>query len=163
MKDLVEFTPKVVFRHPLVRSAAYHLTPLAQRRLIHQALADASEADQEPDRVAWHLGMAALEPDDAVAAQLEQAAGRAHERGGYATTATFLSRAAELSVDEGPRVRRLLAAAEAELAAGAPDRARALLSRARAGPVTELQAGTALRLSGDISLATGQLADAPSQ
>jgi DNA-binding CsgD family transcriptional regulator len=163
VKDLVEFTPQVVFRHPLVRSAAYHLTPLSQRRLIHEALADASEAGEEPDRVAWHRGIAALGPDDAVAARLEQAAGRARERGGFAATATFLSRAAELSADEGLRATRLLAAAEAELAAGAPDRAGALLNRARAGPVTELQAGTALRLSGDIGLATGQLADAPSQ
>jgi DNA-binding CsgD family transcriptional regulator len=163
VKDLVEFTPQVVFRHPLVRSAVYHLTPLSQRRLIHRALADAGEASEQPDRVAWHLGIAALGPDEAAAAQLEQAAGRARERGGYAATATFLCRAAELSVHEGPRARRLLAAAEAELAAGAPDRAGALLDRARAGPVTELQAGTTLRLSGDISLATGQLADAPSQ
>jgi len=163
VKDLVEFTPQVVFRHPLVRSAAYHLTPLSQRRLIHQALADASDPSEQPDRVAWHLGIAALGPDDAVAAQLEQAASRARERGGFAATATFLSRAAELSVDEGLRARRLLTAAEAELAAGASDRAAALLGRVRAGAVTELQAGTALRLSGDISLATGQLADAPSQ
>jgi len=142
VKDLVEFTPQVVFRHPLVRSAAYHLTPLSQRRLIHQALADASDPSEQPDRVAWHLGIAALGPDDAVAAQLEQAASRARERGGFAATATFLSRAAELSVDEGLRARRLLTAAEAELAAGASDRAAALLGRVRVGAVTELQAGS---------------------
>jgi predicted ATPase len=52
VKDLVEFTPQVVFRHPLVRSAAYYLTPLSQRRLIHQALADASDPSEQPDRVA---------------------------------------------------------------------------------------------------------------
>jgi hypothetical protein len=61
---------------------------------------------------------------------------RARERGGYAATATFLSRAAELSVDERLRATRLLAAAEAELTAGSLDRAGALLDRAQAGPTT---------------------------
>ena len=61
---------------------------------------------------------------------------RTRELGGYAATATFLSRAAELSVDERLRATRLLAAAEAELTAGSLDRAGALLDRAQAGPAT---------------------------
>ena len=51
--------PQVAFRHPLIRSAAYHAIPLPQRRLIHQALAAAGDGSERPDRVAWHLGMAA--------------------------------------------------------------------------------------------------------
>jgi len=63
---------------PLVRSVVYHSTPVSQQRRIHRALAAAGDAGQHPDRVAWHLGMAARGPDDAVAARLEQAAERAH-------------------------------------------------------------------------------------
>jgi len=63
---------QVEFRHPLIRSVVYHTMPLRQRRLIHRALAAAGDGS-EPDRVAWHLGMAAAGPDEAVAARLEQA------------------------------------------------------------------------------------------
>ena len=79
-----------------------------------RALAAAGDPGQHPDR-SVALGVAACGPDDAVAARLEQAAERARARGGYAATATFLSRAAELSVDERLRATRLLAAADAEL------------------------------------------------
>ena len=99
--DLAEIGSQVEFRHPLIRSVAYHATPLRQRRRIHQALAAVGDGSEQPDRVAWHLGMAAVGPDEAVAARLEQAAGRARDRGGYAATVTFLSRAAELSAEEG--------------------------------------------------------------
>jgi DNA-binding CsgD family transcriptional regulator len=163
MGDLVVFGPQVTFRHPLVRSVVYHGTPRAQRRMIHQALAAVGDGSKDPDRVAWHLGMAAVGPDEAVAARLAEAAGGARDRGGYAATATFLSRAAELSVDKGQLTSRLLAAAEAALTAGSPDEAGALLDQAQAGAATELQAGTVVRLSGEISLATGQLTDVPSQ
>ena len=158
---LAEIGSQVEFRHPLVRSVVYHGTPLQQRRLIHQALAAAGDGE-EPDRVAWHLAMAAVGPDEAVAARLEQAAGRARERGGYAATVTFLSRAAELSADEGPRAVRLLAAAEAALIAGQPIRAGALLEEATPKLGDPLARAQARRLQGTIRLALGRADEASS-
>ena len=152
---------QVEFRHPLVRSVVYHATPLWQRRLVHQALAAAGDGE-EPDRVAWHLAMAAAGPAEAVAARLEQAAGRARERGGYAATVTFLSRAAELSAEEGPRVGRLLAAAEAALIAGQPFRAGTLLEEATPKLGDPLARARARRLQGTIRLALGRAGEASS-
>ena len=160
LSDLVEFGLRVTFQHPLVRSAAYHAVPLQQRRLIHQALAAVADSDERPDRVAWHLGMAAAGPDEAVAARLEQAAGRARDRGGYSATATFLVRAAELSPDERVGARRLLAASEAALIAGQPVRAGALLEEATprlGGPLARAQAR---RLDGTIRFPLGQAGEA---
>jgi DNA-binding CsgD family transcriptional regulator len=161
--DLVTFGPEIAFRHPVVRSVIYHGTPLSQRRVIHRALAAVGEQSMPPDWVAWHLAMAAAGPDDAVATRLEQAAEDVRNRGGYAAVASFLSLAAELSVDMGLRTGRLLAAADAELVAGALDQARVRLDQLPAGPATPLQQGLALRLSGQLSLTTGQLTDAPAQ
>ncbi len=70
---LAEIGSQVDFRHPLVRSVAYHAIPLRQRRLVHQALATVGNAGEQPDRVAWHLGMAAARPDEAAPVLLEAA------------------------------------------------------------------------------------------
>ena len=157
--DLAAIGSQVLFRHPLMRSAVYHATPLRQRRLIHQALAAAVD-ESEPDRVAWHLGMAAAGPDEAVAARLEQAAERARERSGYAARVTFLTRAAELSADESQRARRLLAAAEAALIAGQAVRAGALLQEATPLLGSPLARAQASGLNGMIRLALGQAGEA---
>ena len=158
--NLAAIGPQVEFRHPLIRSVAYHATPLRQRRRIHRALAEVADRS-EPDRTAWHLGMAAAGPNEEVAARLEQAAGRARSRGGYAATVTFLSRAAELSADEGMRAGRLLAAAEAALTAGQPFRAGALLEEATLRLGDPLARAQASRLHGTLRLALGHADDAP--
>ena len=156
---LAEVGSQVEFRHPLIRSVVYYATPLRQRRLIHRALA-AGDGGERPDRVAWHLGMAAHGPDEVVAARLEQAAERARDRGGYAATVAFLTRAAELSTEEGQRARRLLAAAEAALAAGQPVRAGALLEEATPNLGDPLARAQARRLQGTIRFALGQAGEA---
>ena len=75
---------------------------------------------------------------------------------------TFLSRAAELSAEEGPRAGRLLAAAEAALIAGQPVRAGALLEEATPQLGDPLARAQARRLQGTIRFALGQAGEAAS-
>jgi hypothetical protein len=130
---------RVEFAHPLVRSAAYHAAATDDRYRVHRALAEATDAEKDPDRRAWHRARAAPGPDEAVAAELERSAGRAQARGGLVAAAAFLTRATELTPDPAQRVRRALDAAFASVPAGAFDSARTLLTIARGGPVDELQ------------------------
>ncbi|WP_421106068.1 ATP-binding protein [Streptomyces sp. NEAU-S77] len=118
------------FRHPLIRSAIYHSVPLADRRRAHRDLA--ASLTGEPDRRAWHLAAAAEGPDEAIAAALEESAGRARTRGGYTAAVTALERAAELSPAPHDRARRLVAAAREAVATGQPHWVRELAARARA-------------------------------
>jgi DNA-binding CsgD family transcriptional regulator len=162
VSDLVELSPEVCFHNPLLRLAAYHLTPIAQRGPIHRALAAANDAYDRPDRVVWHLAVAASGPDDRVAAREEHTGGHARERAGHGAVASVTALPAKLSLDEGQDTNRLLAAADAAITSGQPYRASALLDQALVGPIEELQAATALRLSGEVSFATGQFVDAAS-
>ena len=91
---LVEFGARVRFRHPLVRSAASRSVSLQDWQEAHGALAEATDAELDPDRRAWHRAQAAAGPDEEVAADLERSAGRAQRRGGLCAAAAFLERAA---------------------------------------------------------------------
>ncbi len=161
-EQLVIVGPQISFRHPLIRSAVYHSAHLDERRRIHEALAAASDPRIDPDRRAWHRAAAALGPDEAIADELERSADRARQRGGYAVTAAFLSRAAELTPDEHQRTERMLAAVEAELISGATDSAQAILEQVTPRLVDPAARARGLRLQGAIQYAQGQLAEAPS-
>src|SRR3954468_22518010 len=137
--ELLEIGTRVRFRHPLVRSAVYRAAPLASRQRVHEVLAEVSHPDDDADRRAWHRALAAPGPDEDVAAELEQSAGRAQARGGIAATAAFLQRAAALTTDPARRGRRALAGAHAGVQSGAFTAARGLLAAAEAGPLDELQ------------------------
>ncbi len=149
----------VTFRHPLVRSAVYEAATISQRQRAHMALARVLTDEAQVDRRVWHQAMATFTADEEVAAALETSARRAARRAAHASAATAFLRAAELSVDERRRDRRIAAAAQAAWAAGQPDRAREaiarLLPRADDGLRAEL-----LRLSGVIDASTGRLGEA---
>ncbi|HET9171276.1 MAG TPA: AAA family ATPase [Actinospica sp.] len=148
---LVTVGAPIRFRHPLVRSAVWRRADPATLRRVHAALAEATDPDSEPDRRAWHLAYATAGPDEQVAAALEGSAGRALTRGGQAAAACFLDRAATLTADPKERARRTLAAAWAQLDAGAPARVPDLLAAAALGPLDPLQQADAARLRGKVS------------
>lgn len=115
---------RLSFRHPLLRSAAYHLAPPPARRAAHRALADG--APEGSPRRAWHLAAGVLTADEDVARDLEEAAGDARRRGGHSSAARAFARAAELTPYVADRARRLMEAAVESQAAGELDRAEAL-------------------------------------
>src|SRR5271163_4069765 len=158
---LVEVGASVRFRHPLVRSAIYGAAAAEERRRVHRALAEASDAEVDPDRRAWHLAEATVSPDEDVAAELERSAGRAQARGGLAAAAAFLERAAALTVEPSRRAERALMAARANLYAGAFDEALRLLPIAEVGSMDELQQAQAELLRGQIAFSSNIGSDAP--
>jgi len=152
---------RVIFRHPLVRSAVYQAASAVDRRRAHRALAEATDPGTDPDRRAWHRAQAAAGPDEDIAAELERSAGRAQARGGFAAAAAFLERATELTLEPPRRAERALAAAQAKFQAGAFDAALGLLAIAEPGPLDEFQRARADLLRGQIVFASSLESDAP--
>jgi DNA-binding CsgD family transcriptional regulator/tetratricopeptide (TPR) repeat protein len=158
---LIEIDDRVRFRHPLVRSAVYRAASPEQRRRVHRALAEATDAETDPDRRAWHLAKATAGVDEDVASELERAAGRAQARGGLGAAAAFLQRAAELTPEPRRSAQRALAAAQTSYEAGALDDALALLVTAETGSVDDLQRARVNLLRAQIAFATQRGGDAP--
>ncbi len=158
---LLTIGEQVMFRHPLVRSAVYRSAPAEQRRAVHLALAEVTDRQVDPDRRAWHLAAAASGPDEEVASELERSAGRAQARGGLAAAAAFLQRSVALTADPACRVERALAAARANLYAGAFDAALRMVVVAEAGAPDDLQRARAELLRGQIAFSSNIGSDAP--
>src|SRR5580658_2454562 len=116
------------FSHPLVRSAIYHSAAFADCAEAHRRMAD--KLNERPDRRAWHLAAAALQPDACVASLLEETAAQAQRRGGAAAAALALERSAELSPGKPQQARRLLAAGEVARHTGQSDWVQELAARA---------------------------------
>jgi DNA-binding CsgD family transcriptional regulator len=158
---LIQFGTRVWFRHPLVRSVIYRSASVEDRRRVHNALAEVTDPDHDPDRRAWHRAHAAAGPDEDVAAELERSADRAQARGGLAATAAFLEHATMLTLDGSRRADRALAAASANVKAGAFDAARELLSLAEVGPLSDFQQARTDLIRAELAFVTNRGSEAP--
>jgi hypothetical protein len=158
---LLAIGERVAFLHPLVRSAVYRSASAQERRAVHRALAEVTDARADADRRAWHLAAGAAGPDEEVASELERSAGRAQARGGLAAAAAFLRRSVALTQDPARRIDRALAAAQASLHAGAFDAAHGLLAAAEAGKLDELQRARVDLLHAEVAFAQNRGSDAP--
>ena len=160
-EQLLTIGSLVRFRHPLVRSAAYAAGTAADRRAAHMALAEATDAQADPERRVWHRSAAAAGADEAIAAELERTAHVVQARAGLAAAAAFLQRSVLLTADPERRAERALAAAQAHVQAGAFDVALGLLTEAQALAVNDVQFARAERLRGQVLYASDPGPQAP--
>ncbi|MFD4511138.1 LuxR C-terminal-related transcriptional regulator [Streptomyces sp. NPDC058457] len=114
---------RLVFRHPLARSAAYLGRPAGERQQAHRALAKAAVL---PEIRARHLAATTVGTNAFVAAALEASAWR---RGDAVEAAHALEQAAWLSPGRPERARRLAEALTAAQAVGDPGWVRELYGR----------------------------------
>ncbi|MFI6935155.1 AAA family ATPase [Streptomyces sp. NPDC050287] len=139
---------RVCFRHQLMGAVVYEEAPAADRQTVHRALASVLTGENADELRPWHLAAAveaAGRPDEEVARLLEESAQRSWARGGCATAARALRRAAKLSPSTDDAARRLAHGARAAWEAGHVDVALGMLERAEgyssASTVADLSEG----------------------
>jgi DNA-binding CsgD family transcriptional regulator len=156
---LLKISPRVRFRHALMRSAISADASALDAQRAHRAYVDVMDADVDADRRVWHRAGASSGPDEEIAYELEASAARAKGRGDNRAAAGLLQRAATLTPDPARRGGRMLDGAQAELAAANSGRATALLGQAMSLPLSDLERAQAARLRASIGFALGQGAD----
>ena len=142
------------FRHPLVRAAVYNAASGAERRRAHGALSAAAADLGLSDLEAWHAAKAQVGTNAAVARRLERVADRAGQRGGNTSRANVLAQAAELTPPGPLRNARLMAAAEAALAAGGAQIGLELVDRLDAAALDPVQRCRAAMVRASFALFT---------
>ncbi|MFI0425146.1 AAA family ATPase [Spongiactinospora sp. 9N601] len=100
---------RIVFRHPLLRSAVGQAAPFGDRRAAHLALAAVAT---DPDRRVWHRAAAAVAPDAGLADELLATAERALARGATVEALAAMERSAGNTPDPALKAQRLLIAAQ---------------------------------------------------
>ena len=147
-----ELGDDISFVHPLVRSAVYYDLGAARRAALHRRAAGLLSGE----RSLAHRVAAAAGPDEALAADLEEAARDAQSSGRRMLAALLFAQAATASAEAGPREHRLFDAFEAHLAGGDVVGAEAL------APLVERASPGARRsaLLGNLDLFAGRLVSA---
>ncbi len=132
---------RIQFAHPLLASALYGRAGPEERRSLHRRLA---AVVTEPEERARHAALGAVEPDAAIAHELEEAAMLGRSRGAPIAAADLLELAVELTpaTDGDGRAARLVAGAGFRFDAGDLIGAQSNLEQALSGP---LAAGTRIR------------------
>ncbi|MEU0743551.1 LuxR C-terminal-related transcriptional regulator [Streptomyces sp. NPDC006134] len=144
----------------LVRRAVYAGAGPDRRRAAHRALARALEADGHRLPALLHRAWSLTGPAPGPAARLAQGAADPAATASPRLRSLAYTRAAELTTDVAQRAERYTAAAEQELLAGRPDRARPLLAEARAAAVPAVVRGRAELVRGLTELRDGPAGDA---
>jgi DNA-binding CsgD family transcriptional regulator len=116
--DVVRFT------HPLLASRCYERASPWTRRAMHRAVADHLD---DVEQRARHLALAGDGPDEAIAAQLDEAVAQAAARGATAAAAELADLA--VAATPGDTIRRRFAAAHFHHLAGDFTRANAICAR----------------------------------
>ncbi|MFP3963017.1 LuxR family transcriptional regulator [Actinomadura fulvescens] len=137
---------RVIFAHPLVRSAAYYGASAQDRRAAHSSLAAVvagKEGSTFADQYAWHLAAAALGPDQTAAQALAETGERNRRRGALDAACSAYVRASELTTGQSLAVDLMIEAASCAYLAGKADTAVPILDRAQAmtadsGALTEI-------------------------
>ncbi|GAA4955232.1 AAA family ATPase [Actinoplanes utahensis] len=155
---------RLTFRHPLVRSAIVNTAAPDEIRAAHLHLARHYRGN--PEMRVWHLAAATVEPDEAIAQEIDRGAALISSRGGTGLAVAAMQRAAALSPSPGDAVRRLHDGAEMASASGQLDLAQRLLDEARrytddpnrSARALTVRAEVLLRRDGDLA-AADQLLD----
>jgi len=128
---------RIRFTHPLLAAGALETADPQRRAQIHGRLAELLE---DPEARAWQLAASVDEPDDAVAAVLEDAARHARARGAPRPAALLLERAEQLTP---------------------PDRSEDAVRRAVEAAVLHFESGDSRRAEGKLDEVIAPLAPGP--
>ncbi|GAA2797184.1 LuxR family transcriptional regulator [Saccharopolyspora taberi] len=137
----------------LTRSCLRAETSPARRQAAHRLLVEVLDPRLHRARWLWHQAVVAAQPG--LADALGEAADETGRDGDYAFSALIHQRAADLTALPAVRGLRLIRAGRDSWLAGRPERARALLRRARGLAAPGEPRGTADLLRGWIELAEG--------